>query len=479
MYHIPTCTPEEVGVPSLAVLSMINELENYNVPLHSLILARKGKIFLEAYYKPFKAKQLHRMFSIGKSFTSLAIGLLVRENKVCLDAPIVSYFPEYVPKEPHPWLTSMTIRDMLKMQTCHSFTTYKHNANKNWVESFFTTPPTHPSGCAFIYDTSASHTLCALVEKITNKSILDYLKDTVLRSIGFSEHSYFLTDPFGTSMGGSGLMAEPMDLLKLGLLLLNNGKNNNGEQLLPSDYLKEALSFQCNTIPAPSPEESCGYGYQFWRISHNGFAAYGMGGQLMICLPDYDLVCITTADTQEFKGGNQMIYNALYRYILPSLCHMPLAENRADNDLLSKKISSLTLPFLTGNYHSSSGEVFAKKQWTIVEKGKAFDSFYFSFSSKKEEGIFHFSFKNTWHKITFGFGYLVDSIFPLYSERCASSGVWLTPNTLYVQCHLIGESVGCVHFQFSFKENEVCIFMKKTEETMYQEYQGFLIGVLY
>lgn len=476
MYSIDTCTPEEVGIPSSSVIAMIEELNSYQVPLHSLLLARKGKLCFEAYYKPFKKDQLHRMFSIGKSFTSLAIGLLEEEGKLSLDDCIVTYFPEYVPQNPHPWLTSMTIRDMLKMQTCHSTTTYKKNPDKEWVESFFTTPPTHPSGCTFIYDTSASHTLCALVEKLTKQNILDYLKDKVLNEIGFSSQSYFMKNQFGTSMGGSGLMATPMDLLQLGLLLINNGTSKNGKQLLPPNYLKEALSFQCSTIPAASPEESYGYGYQFWRTNHNGFVAYGMGGQLMICLPDYDLVCVTTADTQEFKGGNQMIYNALYQHILPSLCSVPLKEDNTAYHVLLEKINTLTLPFLNGRYENINGESLAKKHWKITAEKKPFDMFYFTFSNDKKEGNLHLFIQGDWHTIPFGLGSVVEGIFPIYNERIATSGAWISDTTFYVKCQLIGESVGSVHLQFTLKENEVCVFMKKVEETMYGEYQGFLMG---
>ena len=70
-----------------------------------------------------------------------------------------------------------------------------------------------------------------MLEKLTGKPMLDYLKDTVLREIGFSENSYMLKDPFGTSMGGSGLMATPEDFLRFGMLLMNRGQID-GKQLI-------------------------------------------------------------------------------------------------------------------------------------------------------------------------------------------------------------------------------------------------------
>ena len=160
------------------------------------------------------------MFSVTKSFTSIAIGLLQEEGRLSLDDSIVKFFPEYVPdtSEAHPWLLATTIRDMLSMRSCHASTTYdKFSSKTDWVKSFFTVAPTHKPGTVFHYDTSSSHTLCALVEKLTGMKMLDYLRNKVLNEIGFSKEAYCLTDGFGVSMGGSGLMATSRDFMLFAL----------------------------------------------------------------------------------------------------------------------------------------------------------------------------------------------------------------------------------------------------------------------
>lgn len=58
--------------------------------------------------------------------------------------------------------------------------------------------------------------------------------------------------------------------------------------------------------------------HRLYSVSKS-FACYGLGGQLAICLPKQDLICITTADTTKIKGGNQFIYDSLYEEILPCL----------------------------------------------------------------------------------------------------------------------------------------------------------------
>ena len=84
----------------------------------------------------------------------------------------------------------MTIRQMLTMSTCHASTTYKRYSGKDWTESFFRVEPDHPAGTLFSYDTSSSHTLAALVEKLTGMKMLDYLRTKALDKIDFSKEAY-------------------------------------------------------------------------------------------------------------------------------------------------------------------------------------------------------------------------------------------------------------------------------------------------
>ena len=314
--------PQSVGLSASCIMNVLREIDQKGIFLHSFLLWKDESLVAEGYYAPVKRDDLHRMFSVTKSFVSIAIGLLQEEGRLSLDDSIVTFFPEYVPDpdNAHPWLAATTIRDMLSMRSCHATTTYdKFSSKIDWVESFFTVPPTHKPGTIFHYDTSATHTLCALVEKLTGMTMLDYLRKKILDEIGFSKTAYCLTDGFGVSMGGSGLMATSRDLMLFALLILKQG-NLNRKQYIPADYIKEATSFQTATcVTGPVPSESQGYGLQFWIGEHDSIVCYGMGGQLAILLPTYNTAIVTTADTQGYQGGNQVIYDAIFRHILPEL----------------------------------------------------------------------------------------------------------------------------------------------------------------
>lgn len=309
--------PSEAGVSEKSLTGFFKSLDALPFDIHSVILIRGGKTLLEKYYEPYDRDTLHRMYSVTKSFVGLATLCLMDEGKIDLDDPITKYFPEY-PTE-YEYIKNMTIRNMLMMRTAHKKTTYKADLSSDWVKSFFTTKPTQIPGTVFSYDTSSSHTLGALVEKITGMELLDYLRIKFLDKIGFSKDAYCLKDPFGVSIGGSGLMATPLDVAKAAYLVMNNGMEN-GEQLINPELVSLAVS---NLSPTDThckcEDEKQGYGMQIWRTRHNGFMLYGLGGQMAICLPDKDFIFVVTADANGCKDGVQMIRDVFWNEIYNNL----------------------------------------------------------------------------------------------------------------------------------------------------------------
>lgn len=477
-------TPESTGIPSASICRFIKRLATKNVPMHSVLLFHKDYLITEGYYAPYTADTLHRMFSISKSFSSIAVGLLEGEGKLSLSDYICDFFPEYVSENTHPWIRQMTIRDMLMMRTCHAATTYKIDLQSDWVESFFTIPPTHPSGKFFHYDTSSAHTLCALVERLSGMDMLSYLKEK-LAPLGLSEESYMIKDPFGVSMGGSGLVAKPIDLLKFGYLLMHQGKlPKTGEQLIPADYVREATSNLIPTVAtAPLPSESCGYGYQIWQNEKGGFVCYGMGGQLIIVLPEYELICVTTADTQGMAGGNQLIYDALYEEILPHISATPLTETPSEYDSLCQQLNNLAIAPLANTLTVSDYHRFSDKEYKLLENKNGFSKLSVEFaehpsinSDSLSKGILHYTLHEQECELHFGFGHLEQGKFPGYDMKYAASAEWISDDTLYIRAHIIDEYLGSVRFELTFGEDDVTVFLKKVEESLFTEYNGHLYG---
>ena len=537
-----TTFPEATGISASCIMDALREIDARGISMHSFLFCKDNCLVAEGYYAPVKKNDLHRMFSVTKSFVSIAIGFLQEEGRLSLDDSIVKFFPEYVPNtsEAHPWLLATTIRDMLSMRSCHASTTYdKFSSKTDWVKSFFTVAPTHKPGTVFHYDTSSSHTLCALVEKLTGMKMLDYLRNKVLNEIGFSKEAYCLTDGFGVSMGGSGLMATSRDLMLFALLILNNGKLN-GKQYISADYIKESTSFQTATcVTGPVPSESQGYGLQFWIGEHNSIVCYGMGGQLAILLPEYNTAIVTTADTQGYQGGNQVIYDAIFRHILPELEKKKAPWTPSDEEKLAFEQFMSKLAMQPLNHNKAVSEAWNNKFENVNDINTSFltnfrpimSSFEGTYVIKKASDAAEALDKNIinetiWDEISFemsepltpsctgkvslkchvfpsivdstvdspvtfefGFGALKEGTLNMtthmgnradepvsVSMHYAASAEWLSENMLYIRVHLLDTSVGSIHIQAVFGESDITVFLRKQEETLFGEFSGHLYG---
>lgn len=478
---------EELGmaIDAVGAKRFADKLHELELPMHSIILLHKGKVIFEAYQEPYGPDTLHRMYSISKSLVGIAIGFLEQEGKISLSDHIIKYFPEKLPKEVHPYIEAMTIEDMMNMKTCHHRTTYKLAGCEDWVGSFFTTAPSHYPGTFFSYDTSSAHVMGALVEKLTGMELLDYLRSKVLDQIGFSKEAYFLKDPMGVSIGGSGLMAKPRDILKLAKLLMDNGRYN-GEMILPEKYIKSAFDMPSATYGfGQAYEEMQGYGYQMWRSTQGGYMFYGLGGQYALWFPKKELILVTTADVQGRKEGMQEIFTLFRQEVLDNLedgtCPEPQNVTGEPFSDIKEKTGCLDQVFLTDRCLPSmtcenqiNGVVFNFDDACKNDCGFS----HMKLVIGENAGQFEYTYEGTEYVLNFGRNRNELTMFPKYNHRALVSGAWQNENTFLVYAQIIDEYIGKVFFNFSFKEDHVGIAFRKIEESFYKEFELYGSGTL-
>ncbi|MBE6021965.1 MAG: serine hydrolase [Cellulosilyticum sp.] len=480
--NFTTCVPEEVGIDSGYLINFLTRLENQLLPLHSVIIMRHNKICMEAYYEPYNQDSLHRMFSISKSFVSMAIGLLEEEGKLSLDDHIVDYFPEKQPEEgPYPYTAMLTIRQMLTMRTCHEKTTYKTKDITDWVESFFRTPPTNVPGTNFSYDTSSTHVLGALVEKLSGMNFLDYLRSKGLDELGFSKEAYCLTDPTGISMGGSGMCATPRDILIMMMLIVNDGKLND-KQYLPKEYVKTAKLRHADPIAKQTTlEEIQGYGYQLWQTTHGGYVMFGMGGQLALYVPEKDIYMITTADAQGRQGGVQLIYDAFWQEVydkIPTGCDMDNVQSISKEILpkdLENFMNSRRLLALSGDTTSPIVKEINHKTYICDVNPCGVKNISLHFEDETR-GQFVYENHTGTHSINFLIGDNAIGDFPDYHLKYAASAAWRMDHYFLIKLQIIDSAIGNLFMGFSFYEDYVTVLFRKIEESLFNEYDGVFSG---
>lgn len=482
-------TPEKAGISSKCILDFIKVLENHKLSTHSFIMAKGNDIFAEAYYAPFHKDFKHRMYSVSKSFVGVAIGLCEEEGLLSLDDKLVDYFPEYQNEFTNDFLKEQTLRDMLMMATCRSGgVNWFYSGTKDRTEVYFKSKNDKIPGTIFDYDSPGSYMLGVIVEKLTGKPFLEYLKDKFLLKAGFNSDSYCLKCPGGYSFGDSAVMCTSRDLLTFARFVMSKGVID-GKRYMNEKFLTEATS--CRISNEFSGFESFmryGYGYQIW-INKNGFSFNGMGDQYAVCVPEKDLIFVINSDNQgNAHSGETILSDAFTNCILNNMADTPLPEDEKAYGELCERVKALSLFCLDGKTESEFHREIDGKKYILDANPMGIK--YVKFDFEKDSGILTYENAQGEKKIRFGFGHNEFQKFPQtgYADMiatvgekdhmydCAVSAEWGEPNNLRIRVQVIDKYLGNLAMNFSFKDKRVSVVMIKTAEAFLDEYSGRAIG---
>ncbi|NLC69010.1 MAG: serine hydrolase [Clostridiaceae bacterium] len=476
-------SPESLGIPSSAIYNFLERIDSQQTCMHGFLLLRNGQVAAEGYWAPYSENSMHRMYSVSKSFVSLAVGLLIDEGRLKLDDCVVKYFGDKAPGDIHPYLAQATVRDLLMMATPNSSNSYTRYDN-DWAATFFNKKPSHPPGTIFSYDTAGTVILNTIVERISGVPFLEYMRDKLLDPIGFSKDAWCIKTPEGTSWGGSGVICRLKDMARLAYVCLNGGRWGD-RQLLSEKYIREATSKQIdNSLIGKN-----GYGYQIWMERDNGFSFRGMGSQFAFCFPGKDLLFACISDTQGAGPASENIDEVFYEEIYDKTSDLPLPGDDKSYNKLQEKIKNLKILPQRGNLTSSYERKINGKWFILNENPMKISRMRLIF--KGDAGIWEYENATGHHELKFGIGKKAEGTFPethYYGERigipagrgynCLASAAWVEEHKLNMLVYITDYYLGTLKATFAFKGNEISIYMTKVAEWFLDEYVGFAGGVL-
>jgi CubicO group peptidase (beta-lactamase class C family) len=330
-------TPEAQGISSQAIYDYVEALDRIKT-MHSFMVVRHGQVIAEGWWKPEAADKPHVLNSVSKSFNSTAVGLAIAEGKLNLDDKVLKFFPDDAPADPADNLKAMTVRDLLTMSGGHDTEPKSVNGSPS-VKQFLAAPVVHKPGTHFLYNGMGAYTLSAIVTKVTGQTVDEYLKSRLFEPLGIV-HTNWPSSPEGYSLGASGLYLRTEDIAKFGQLYLQKGKWN-GRQLIPEKWVEDATSRHVPNDQEPHANIGVdwhqGYGFQFWRCTHNAFRGDGAGGQFVVVMPDQDVVVAMTAG-----GANmQAELDAIWEKLLPAFQDQPLPADPAGQEKVKQAVAKL------------------------------------------------------------------------------------------------------------------------------------------
>ena len=322
-------TPEAEGIPSEVIADFFKALDEGGYEVHGLMILRHDKVVAEHWWAPYGPQYPHAMYSATKSFTGAAVGFAVQEGLLKVSDKVQSFFPELMPEHPAPELARLTVEHLLTMSAGHARTQYP-GSGTDQVRSFLAMDYAHEPGTSFAYNITCSHMLSNIITRVTGLTLYEYLKPRLLDPLGIKDVVWEM-DMDGRNMGNGGMHSKTSDLAKFGIFLKNKGVWN-GKQLLNREWVEAMTTPHIFQRPELSEEENNkddggqGYGYQVWMGRRNSYRAIGGQNQLIMVIPDYDLVVASNGQIGDEAGFNSLIYK-----MLDKMSDKKLKPNKAFN----------------------------------------------------------------------------------------------------------------------------------------------------
>jgi hypothetical protein len=319
--------------------------------------------------------------------------------------------------------------------------------------------------------------------------MFDYLYDKVFCHLGTFNTASILKTPTGESWGDSALLCTSRDMLSFARFVMNYG-TWNGKRILSEEYLKTATSkLVDNQEVAHGEMLSHGYGYLIWRTEQNGFAFVGMGDELTVCLPDYDMIFVCTADNQGSKHSSHYILSSLFDIIVDNLNPHPLPENaEAYNDMLLST-QGLELFHMEGQNSSPLKDEINGKKFVFPKNELGLEEL--TFMLNDEGGELHYTNANGDLVLPFCFNKNYFGKFPElgYSQDvggirstdgskydAAISGAWLQDNKIMIFAQIIDRYFGNSSMNFAFNDDCITVTCYSTAEDFLWNYNGHAYG---
>ena len=425
----PEASPESLGIPSKALEDFTSALDALD-QAHSFVLVRHGRTAAAGAWTPYRSDLPHELFSLSKSFVSVAVGIAQGEGRLSIHDRLADFFPEYLTDDVSPVMRRVTLRDALKMSTGHdrcsfAFVDFEHG---DWVKQILESTPAWEPGERFAYNSGATFMLAAVIRKVTGQNVSEYLQPRLFDPLGITPPQWD-NSPTGINIGGWGLWLSTQDIAKFAYLLLNKG-NLNGRQLIPADYLKEAVSFQSDNSMNGWADWKVGYGYQFWLCRpRNAFRGDGANGQYAVVMPDQDMIFAFHSGLHDM----QQVMDHLWDILLPAVHDAPLPEDPAAYQSLLARLNGLTAKIPDEIKKPSAPHPAFECKYALAPNGCGFHEL--TVSSREDSCML----ETDGVRIPAGFGKLIVSEAPLASKtpkRIAAQAAWTDENTLvvYVFC---------------------------------------------
>jgi len=331
----PVADARDVGVDPAGLEAMVRAIyelpqDNVRTPMpHAILVARHGKLVLEQYFHGYDADDAHDLRSSSKSITTTMVGLLQQAGAdLPVSTPVYDTLGVHIDDDLR--RAAMTLEHVITMSSGLDCNDSDGNSPGNedvmqsqtddpdWWHYIYSLDMVRAPGTEAAYCSGGINLTGAVIAARTGEWLPTLVQDLFAGPLDFGTYNVNLM-PTGEAYFGGGMHIRPRDFMKLGQLMLDDGVWR-GHRLLPEGWVA--------TATAPYfPLNQQHYGYGWWLITYpyegrevNAFYSGGNGGQMVIVVPELDLVVMVNAGNYaDFPALLALRDNFVGRFVVPAV----------------------------------------------------------------------------------------------------------------------------------------------------------------
>jgi CubicO group peptidase (beta-lactamase class C family) len=331
----PVASVEDVGISRADIEKFVQMLidtpmDSLGSPqIHSLLIARNGKLVVEEYFHGYHRDAPHDLRSASKSWVAVLLGAAMQAGvPINLNTPVYQTYLGSVPADLDPRKRAMTLEHLISMTAGFNCAADDAPGNEDVMQSQTEEPDWHryalnvpmltAPGDTIVYCSIEPDLAAGMLRKIANEPLPEMFQRLVAEPLRMSNYHLFLS-PVGEAYGGGGHRFVPRDFLKLAQLMVNDGQWN-GKQIISREWARQsgaALRNLTKTQQYGWLWNSVEFPYRGRKV--RGYFAAGNGGQIFMGIPELDLAIGFTGGAYAHPSAfvTQRVY--IPNYILPAM----------------------------------------------------------------------------------------------------------------------------------------------------------------
>ena len=331
---------------SRALGELFDHIADRGLQVHSVAVVRNDHLVLEAYFHPIRPDHPHHIGSSTKSVTSALVGIAIDRGIIRdVDQPVLSLFEGRGTSDSSELKRRVTLSHLLTMSSGFDWPTVRFweqigpqwDASSDPVQFVLDRPMQHEPGTEFNYNSGNAHVLSAVIQEAAGMSAATFAKRHLFEPLGISD-VIWPSDKNGVSWGGGKVMMTTRDMLKIGLLYLDDGAFA-GEQIVPSAWIRASRAPHIATFYGDDM-----YGYMWWIDPSGRYRSLGALGQCIYVIPHEEIVVAVTGGLG-LPHMEEVPDRLVESFILPAVKSTePLPDDPVGLALLRSKIESVSHP---------------------------------------------------------------------------------------------------------------------------------------